>query len=401
MSTLKVDAIRHNSATSDAITTAADGTCTAKLTGMTGGGTFTNRNKIINGDFTIHQRGGTITAGSGVYTIDRWRSYRTGDSSGGYTVQQSTSSYPQTNIAGVIDNFKASALITVTSAGSAAANNNCKFQQRIEGSHVYDLAFGTAVAKKVTVSFYVKCSLTGNFGISLVNGGHNRSNVQLYTVNSADTWERKIVTFDGDTSGTWATNTGTGLQLMFDMGSGSSKHASSTGTWLSGEYHGTTSSVKLIHTNGATMQYTGVQLEEGSVATSFEHRSISDELRRCQRYYIQYGGVNGDLSRFPMMGETPTTTVAQYVLQFPVAMRGGGDVTLTHNGTVSDYLIYTANASRTATDIQLAVTLKYGYGDVFGCRVNLSRSNGDLVAGRGVQGYSSNSTGFLGFSREL
>ena len=84
MSTLKVDAIRHNSATSDAITTAADGTCTAKLTGMTGGGTFTNRNKIINGDFTIHQRGGTITAGSGVYTIDRWRSYRTGDSSGGF-----------------------------------------------------------------------------------------------------------------------------------------------------------------------------------------------------------------------------------------------------------------------------------------------------------------------------
>ena len=79
------------------------------------------------------------------------------------------------------------------------------------------------------------------------------------------------------------------------MGSGSSKHAGSTNTWLSGEYHGTTSSVKLIHTNGATMQYTGVQLEEGSVATSFEHRSISDELRRCQRYYIQYGGVNGDL----------------------------------------------------------------------------------------------------------
>ena len=144
MSTLKVDAIRHNSATSDAITTAADGTCTAKLTGMTGGGAFANRNKIINGDFNFHQRGGTITASSGsAYTLDRWRSYVSGDSPGAFTVQQSTSSYPQTNIAGVIDNFKASALITVTSAGSAAANNNCKFQQRIEGSNVYDLAFGT------------------------------------------------------------------------------------------------------------------------------------------------------------------------------------------------------------------------------------------------------------------
>ena len=285
MSTLKVDNIRHNSATSDAITMASDGTCTAKLTGMTGGGAFANRNKIINGDFTIHQRGGTIASTSGNYTIDRWRSYRSGDSSGGFSVQQSTSSYPQTNISGVIDNFKSSALITVTSAGSAAANNNCKFQQRIEGSNVYDLAFGTAVAKKVTVSFYVKCSLTGNFGISLVNAGHDRSNVKTYTINSAATWERKVVTFDGDTSGTWNFGTGTGLQLMFDMGSGSSKHAGSTGTWLSGEYHGISSSVKLIHTNGATIQFTGVQLEEGSVATSFEHRSYSDELHRCQRYY--------------------------------------------------------------------------------------------------------------------
>ena len=248
-------------------------------------GQLSNRNKIINGDFTIHQRGGTIASSSGNYTIDRWRTYRSGDSSGGFSVQQSTSSYPQTNLAGVIDNFKSSAFITVTSAGSAAANNNCKFQQRIEGSHVYDLAFGTAVAKKVTVSFYVKCSLTGNFGVALVNGAHNRSNVQLYTVNSASTWERKIVTFDGDTSGTWLFNTDTGLQLMFDMGSGSSKHAGSTGTWLSGEYHGTTSSVKLIHTNGATWQTTGVQLEAGSVATPFEFRNETDELQRCQRYY--------------------------------------------------------------------------------------------------------------------
>ena len=312
MSTLKVDNIRHNSATSDAITMASDGTCTAKLTGITEGGALSNRNKIINGDFTIHQRGGTIASSSGNYTLDRWRTYRAGDSSGGFSVQQSTSSYPQTNISGVIDNFKASALITVTSAGSAAANNNCKFQQRIEGSNVYDLAFGTAAAKKVTVSFYVKCSLTGNFGISLVNEGHNRSNVQLYTVNSANTWERKIVTFDGDTSGTWATNTGTGLQLMFDMGSGSSKHAGSTNTWLSGEYHGTTSSVKLIHTNGATMQYAGVQLETGSVATSFEHRSISEELLRCQRYFKRFRGPVGGGGGYGSAGDGAVCTMANW-----------------------------------------------------------------------------------------
>ena len=248
-------------------------------------GALSNRNRIINGNFIIHERGGTIASSNGNYSLDRWRMYRAGDSSGGFSVQQSLASYPQTNIAGVIDNFKASAFITVTSAGSAAANNNCKFQQRIEGSNVYDLAFGTAVAKKVTVSFYVKCSLTGTFGMSLVNSAHNRSNVLTYTVNSASTWERKIVTFDGDTSGSWDFGNGTGLQLMFDMGSGSSKQTDSTGTWVSGEYHGTSSSVKLIHTNGATMQYAGVQLEAGSVATPFEHRSYEDELQRCRRYY--------------------------------------------------------------------------------------------------------------------
>jgi len=275
--------------TADSINTSGIITATAFVSSQ---GALSNRNKIINGDFNIHQRGGTIASSGGNYTLDRWRTYRTGDSSGGFSVQQSTGSYPQTNIAGVIDNFRASAFITVTSAGSAAVNNNCKFQQRIEGSHVYDLAFGTAAAKKVTVSFYVKCSLTGDFGVALVNGSHNRSNVQLYTVNSASAWERKVITFDGDTSGSWDFGTGTGLQLMFDMGSGSDKHTSSLNTWVSGEKHGTTSSVKLIHTNGATIQFAGVQLEAGEVATPFEFRNRAEELQRCQRYY--YVHAKGD-----------------------------------------------------------------------------------------------------------
>ena len=285
-------------------------------------GQIANRNKIINGDFTIHQRGGTIASTSGNYTLDRWRTYRAGGASGGFSVQQSTASYPQTNISGVIDNFKSSAYITVTSAGSADTNNNCKFQQRIEGSNVYDLAFGTVAAKKVTVSFYVKCSLTGDFGISLVNENHNRSNVQLYTVNSASTWERKILTFVGDTSGTWTFGTGTGLQLMFDMGSGSDKHTSSLNTWVSGEKHGTSSSVKLIHTNGATIQFAGVQLEAGEVATPFEHRSYGEELARCLRYFQK------DLNRRAFWG-SGNVSDRQFPVRFGVEMRDSPTISFT------------------------------------------------------------------------
>ena len=347
MSTLKVDNIRHNNATSDAITMASDGTCTAKLTGITGGGTFSNRNKIINGDFTIHQRGGTIASSSGNYTIDRWRTYRAGGASGGFSVQQSLSSYPQTNISGVIDNFKSSALITVTSAGSADANNNCKFQQRIEGSNVYDLAFGTVAAKKVTVSFYVKCSLTGDFGVALVNGAHNRSNVQLYTVNSASTWERKVITFDGDTSGSWDFGTGTGLQLMFDMGSGSDKHTSSLNTWVSGEKHGTSSSVKLIHTNGATMQYAGVQLEEGSVATSFEHHSYADELRHCRRYFCKYV----DNLNINFVNEHATNYAGYIHFPFYETMRAAPTITMGSNVSIGRPQVAVSQKVQTADSI--------------------------------------------------
>ena len=285
-------------------------------------GQLSNRNKIINGDFTIHQRGGTIASSNGNYSLDRWRMYRSGDSSGGFSVQQSTSSYPQTNISGVRDNFKASAFITVTSAGSAAANNNIKFQQRIEGTNVYDLAFGTAAAKKITVSFYVKCSLTGTFGASIVNAPHNRSNVQTYTINSASTWEYKTFTVDGDTSGSWDFGTGTGMQLMFDLGTGSNKSSNSTNQWLSGEYHGTPSGVKLIHTNGATWQLAGVQLEAGSVATPFEFRNQTDELQRCQRYFQK------DLNRRAYWG-SGNVSDRQFPLRFGVEMRDTPTISFT------------------------------------------------------------------------
>ena len=407
MSTLKVNKIRDTSGSADAITLDPSGGAvlagvttisTARITtgittsiqvgggvtisesgieasgiGITcaninGGAISGRKNKIINGDFTIHQRGGTITASSGsAYSLDRWRIYMSGDSPGGFTVQQSTGSYPQTSISGVKDNFKASVLITVTSAGSAAANNNVKFQQRIEGSDVYDLALGTSAAKSFTVSFYVKSSLTGTFGASLVNSAHNRSNIQTYTVNSANTWEYKTFTVAGDTSGTWVTNTGTGLQLMFDLGSGSDKLTDTTNQWLSGEYHGTTSSVKLTHTNSATLQFAGVQLEAGTQATAFEHRSFGEEFALCQRYFQKYACTDQEWiyveasattykwwqSHFNPMRSTPTVDVSGLSTGSGTSFAGGSGeisslaVTSTSQGASNGRVSYRVTGSAT------------------------------------------------------
>jgi hypothetical protein len=276
----------------------------------------------------------------------------------------------------------------------------------IEANNLLGFASGTSSAKSFALSFYAKSSSQNNnhqysVQISKVNSGgsyyyQNRS----FVVTSS--WQRFTVVFPADTSNNIIVGNTEGLRILWHLSAGPDDIASAVTSWTSSNgNHAVTGQSNFMDNTSNEFYLTGVQLEVGDTVTPFEHRSFGDELALCQRYYIQYGGVNGSLGRFPMMGECPTTTTAQYVLQFPVAMRGGGNVTLTHNGTVSDYLIYTANASRTATGIALADTLKYGYGDVFGCRVNLSRSNGDLVAGRGVQGYSSNSTGFLGFSREL
>ena len=394
MSTLKVDAIRHNSATSDAITTAADGTCTAKLTSIGGGG-LSHRNIIINGAMNVAQYGTSQSNTGNIAgrSVDRFFCQNTGSTSAVQTFSQEVD-----GPAGFYYSAKATCTTALTSYGTGSQS---KIEYRIEGTDLAHVQLGTSNAQTLSVSFYVKSNKTGNTAIGLINQNNDRSFVHQYTIASANTWQRVSFKVVGDTTGTWNKDINIGMRMRWGT-FGTSFQTGTFDAWQSGQLMATSNSP--INFNSATgdyIQITGVQVELGDTVTSFEHRSISEELRRCQRYYIQYGGANGSLGRFPMMGECPTTTVAQYVLQFPVVMRGGGNVTLTTTGTVSDYLIYTANASRTATAIAIADTLKYGYGDVFGIRLNLSRSNGDLVAGRGVQGYSSSSTGFLGFSREL
>ena len=275
MSTLKVNTIRHTGASSDAVTLATDGTCTAKITNN-----LSNRNLIINGAVAISQRNSTsnTTIGSGAtYGPDRIAA-RTQTGSG-HTLAQT-----EDGPAG----FKYSAKVTIGTGGSPSAANKNYLYQPIEGNNVAHLGSGTSSAETVTLSFWVKSSLTGNFGAAITSGAADHSYTFPYTISSANTWEKKTKTIALPTSGgNWATNNSAGLTVFWDLGSGTDFEGTAN-QWNSAFDVRASSDVKLMATNSATLYVTGIQLEVGDVATDFEHRSYGDELLRCQRYYNRY-----------------------------------------------------------------------------------------------------------------
>ena len=238
-------------------------------------GALSNRNKIINGAMTIDQRnaGAAYTPSGVAYALDRWNTFMPTGS--GHSIQK---------VSDAPAGFVSSQKVTIgTGAAPAAANQNAILQS-IEGNNIYDLGFGTASAKPITVSFVVKSSVTGTFNIAIVNGTGARSYVSTYTINSANTWEYKSVSIEGDTTGTWATGNGVGLTLWFSLGFGSD-FETTPNSWASVDFKASSSGVDLVATSGATWQITGVQLEAGDTATPFEHRSFGQELALCQRYF--------------------------------------------------------------------------------------------------------------------
>jgi len=261
------------------------GGTTAELAIQAGGSTAaafnTNglffRNRIINGDMRIDQRnaGAAVThSGTGnLYVLDRWVCNSTGTPQ--FSVQQVTDAPT---------GFISSSKLTTTTAGTPAAGDFSYYGQYIEGLNIADLNFGTASALTVTVSFWVKSSLTGTFGGTLKNSAANRAYPFSYTINSANTWEYETVTIPGDTTGTWLTNNDRGLVLFFDTGSGANNKGTA-GAWNATANVGVTGGVNLVATASATWQITGVQLETGSTATPFERRPYGTELILCQRYF--------------------------------------------------------------------------------------------------------------------
>jgi hypothetical protein len=233
------------------------------------------KNRIINGDMRIAQRGTSSVNTDASYPVDRFYMFKS--SSGTFTSQQSS-------IAPA--GFKTSLLCTVTSpdASPTTAGREYGITQNIEGYNVADMEFGNSNAKTITLSFWVRSSLTGTFGGSFSNNAYDRGYGFTYTINSANTWEQKSITFVADTSGTWVTDNGTGLRVRWSFGAGSLGTANVWGSWI----NGVTGQTNLISTNGATFYITGVQLEVGSTATPFERRLYNQELANCQRYYQTY-----------------------------------------------------------------------------------------------------------------
>ena len=230
------------------------------------------RNLIINGNMMIDQRNTTQT-GNG-YSVDRWAIYD--NTSATYTLAQDSSAP-----SGFVNSLKFTTTGTDTSIGST---EQCVIYHQIEGYNITYLNWGTANAKTVTLSFYVRSSLTGTFAGSLGNNGYARSYPFTYTISSADTWEQKTITITGDTTGTWLTTNGVGISLRLAIAAGSSFEATA-GAWDSGNYFSVSGATNVVGTASSTFYITGVQLEVGEGASNFENLPYDVQLQRCQRYY--------------------------------------------------------------------------------------------------------------------
>ena len=266
------------------------------------------KNRIINGGMVIDQRNGgaSVTPTSGQYTLDRYK----------FDLTQTSKITTQQNAGGVTPPVGFSNYLGITSSSAYAvlAGDYFLFSQQIEGFNFTDMAWGTANAKTVTLSFQVYSSLTGTFGGALNNSAQNRSYPFTYSIPVANTWTTISVTIAGDTTGTWigATN-GVGLRIYWNLGTGTT-YSGTAGAWAAATYLSATGATSVVGTSGATFYITGVQLEKGATATSFDYRPYGTELMLCQRYYQNYQ------SMLLSTGYSVGTTYYGTVL-FPVELR--------------------------------------------------------------------------------
>ena len=292
---------------------------------------FGRRNLIINGAHTVDQRNGgasaTVTNGSDHFIADRFRF--TESSSATFTAQQ---------VSDAPVGFEKSSKVTVTNTDTSLANSEFyRILHPIEGNNISHLNWGSANAKNLTLSFYVKSSLTGQFYISAFNAPANRTFMSGYTINAANTWEKKTIAMPGDTSGGWGTGSGAGIYLMWSLGTGSAYQATTLDSWFAGLGMSKSDQVNFGATNGATFQLTGVQLEVGDTATDFEHRSYGEELSLCHRYFEKFDYANTQF--VDSIGYSNGSSTASCMLNYSTK-RAAPTITLPPAGTSGGALAF-------------------------------------------------------------
>ena len=298
MSTLKVDAIRHNSATSDAITTHSDGTCTAKITGMTGGGGLSHRNLIVNGAMNVAQRGQVTGighasggAGAGFGGPDRFQF------NSNYSIVTMSQSTDVPSGQGFAKSLK---LDVTTAGGDSNADTYTQLDYRFEGQELTRLKYGTSNAETTTLCFWIKSPKAGTHWVRLYgdelshSGGGAAFISRKYTVSSANTWQKVTLNFPGFTTDGFDNDNTLGMRISIYFAQGSAYSSGTAqaddGGWLNwgdanDRARNTVGQVNCFDSTSNDIFITGVQFEVGDTATTFEHKKFSDELRDCQRYF--------------------------------------------------------------------------------------------------------------------
>jgi hypothetical protein len=342
-------------------------------------------NRIINGAMVLDQRNAgasvTIPAATNTYTLDRWIGYGTLASK--FTVQQNAASVTPpvgfTNYLGA----------TSSAATTVGTSDEYELIQKIEGFNVADLGWGTANAKTITLSAWVRSSLTGTFGGILANSSLNRVYPFTYSIPVANTWTAISVTIAGDTTGTWLTTNGTGIYLSFCLGAGATV-SGTAGAWGSTYFASATGAVSVVATNGATFYITGVQLEVGSSATSFEYRQYTNELSLCQRYAWKYGGNAASYLNGPGLYADGNTIIFGPIPN-PVSMRAGVSLTVFGSPRVS---VNGANSTGWTPTVS-------GPGDLLNSWIDMAKTGHGLTAGVTTNIYLSATSDYFIFSAEL
>lgn len=376
--TLKADTLQNASSATANITLDTAGNATVGNT-LAMGSSFL-RNRIINGGMRIDQRnnGAAITPTGNQYSVDRFYLF----------MSQASKLTGQQNLDAVTPPTGYSSYLGVKIAATATVGAADCFglAQRIEGFNCVDFSYGTSQARTLTLSFWVRSSVSGTFGGAFQNDALNRSYPFTYTISNANTWEFKTITFVGDVTGTWTTSNATGFIVEWSFGAGSN-FSGTAGAWNGNNNNSATGSVSLMGTLNATWYVTGVQLEVGSVATPFERRQYGQELALCQRYYFRYVTGTQGYSNFGL-GYASSATNAFILIKNPVPLR----------------------VNPSSIDLSAASTFNYNYGssptlvaNALGIDYTVLQLTGSGMAnGYGVPLFGNNNTGaYIGVSAEL